>query len=53
MDEPCPSDDMVPEYPNIQDAQVIAYFLHVQATEPASNPVIPCGEGRREERGEG
>lgn len=29
--EPCPSDETVQKCPNIQDAQVVAYFLHVQA----------------------
>jgi hypothetical protein len=29
--EPQPSDAVVAEYPNVQDAQVVAYFLHVRA----------------------
>ena len=29
--EPCPSDDVVAACPNVQDAQVVAYFLHIRA----------------------
>jgi ubiquinone/menaquinone biosynthesis C-methylase UbiE len=32
--EPRPSDETVEQYPNIQDAQVVAYFLHVLARKP-------------------
>jgi ubiquinone/menaquinone biosynthesis C-methylase UbiE len=32
--EPRPDDDAVQEYPNIQDAQVVAYFLHIRARKP-------------------
>jgi ubiquinone/menaquinone biosynthesis C-methylase UbiE len=35
IQEPCPDDDTVQQHPNIQDAQVIAYFLHVRARKPA------------------
>jgi ubiquinone/menaquinone biosynthesis C-methylase UbiE len=31
IEEPCPSDETVRAYPNVQDAQVVAYFLHVRA----------------------
>ena len=33
--EPCPSDEAVRERPGLQDAQVVAYFLHVLARKPA------------------
>ncbi|MCJ7623909.1 MAG: class I SAM-dependent methyltransferase [Anaerolineaceae bacterium] len=32
--EPRPDDDVVQEHSNIQDAQVVAYFLHVRARKP-------------------
>lgn len=32
--EPRPSDEVVRAYPAIQDAQVVAYFLHVRARKP-------------------
>jgi 2-polyprenyl-3-methyl-5-hydroxy-6-metoxy-1,4-benzoquinol methylase len=31
IEEPRPSDQMVSERPDLQDAQVVAYFLHVRA----------------------
>ena len=34
LEEPHPSDEVVKECPNIQDAQVVAYFLHVRARVP-------------------
>jgi hypothetical protein len=34
VEEPCPSDETVRACPNIQDAQVIAYFLHIRARKP-------------------
>ena len=34
--EPCPSDEAVRERPGLQDAQVVAYFLHVRARKPAA-----------------
>ncbi len=36
--EPCPSDATVREHPNIQDAQVVAYFLHIRARKSADTP---------------
>jgi SAM-dependent methyltransferase len=36
--EPRPSDETVRRYPRLQDAQVIAYFLHVRARKPAGTP---------------
>ena len=36
--EPRPSDETVRRYPKLQDAQVIAYFLHLRARKPASRP---------------
>ncbi len=32
--EPCPSDEVARECPNVQDAQVVAYFLHLRARKP-------------------
>ena len=31
VNEPRPSDAVVLRYPNVQDAQIVAYFLHVRA----------------------
>lgn len=36
IEEPYPDDETVRQCPNIQDAQVIAYFLHVRVRKPAS-----------------
>jgi hypothetical protein len=33
--EPYPGDEAVRERPGLQDAQVVAYFLHVRARKPA------------------
>jgi ubiquinone/menaquinone biosynthesis C-methylase UbiE len=33
--EPWPSDEAVQERPGLQDAQIVAYFLHVRARKPA------------------
>ncbi len=33
--EPYPSDEAVREWPGLQDAQIVAYFLHVRARKPA------------------
>ena len=35
LGEPYPSDEDVGERPGLQDAQVVAYFLHVRARKPA------------------
>ena len=32
--EPRPTDEAVCEYPNVQDAQVVAYFLHLRMRKP-------------------
>ncbi|MFC2094861.1 class I SAM-dependent methyltransferase [Candidatus Bipolaricaulota bacterium] len=32
--EPMPSDEIVQRFPNLQDAQVVAYFLHVRVCKP-------------------
>ncbi|HET7269917.1 MAG TPA: hypothetical protein VFI90_02410 [Rubrobacter sp.] len=37
--EPCPTDEAVRERPNLQDAQVVEYFLHVRARKPAGTTV--------------
>ena len=34
IEEPRPSDQVVSERPDLQDAQVVAYFLHVRARKP-------------------
>lgn len=34
VEEPCPTDEVVRQCPDIQDAQVVAYFLHVRARKP-------------------
>ena len=34
VEEPCPSDETVRECPDMQDAQVVAYFLHIRARKP-------------------
>jgi hypothetical protein len=33
--EPWPSDEAVQERPGLQDAQIVAYFLHVRTRNPA------------------
>lgn len=33
--EPCPSDEALQERPGLQDAQIVAYFLHIRARKPA------------------
>jgi hypothetical protein len=33
--EPWASDEAVQERPGLQDAQIVAYFLHVRARKPA------------------
>ena len=38
IEEPRPSDETVARCPNIQDAQVVAYFLHIRARRP---PMLP------------
>jgi hypothetical protein len=34
VEEPRPTDETVRECPDVQDAQVVAYFLHVRARKP-------------------
>jgi ubiquinone/menaquinone biosynthesis C-methylase UbiE len=36
VNEPRPTDEVVRDCPKVQDAQVVAYFLHVRARKPAS-----------------
>jgi SAM-dependent methyltransferase len=36
--EPRPSNEIVRKYPNLQDAQAVAYFLHVRARKPKEGP---------------
>jgi ubiquinone/menaquinone biosynthesis C-methylase UbiE len=35
--EPCPSDETVRQHPNLQDAQVVSYFLHLRVRKPAED----------------
>lgn len=37
VEEPRPSDETVRKCPDMQDAQVVAYFLHVRARKPVAN----------------
>jgi hypothetical protein len=39
VEEPRPSDETVRECPDVQDAQVVAYFLHVRARKPPGGGV--------------
>lgn len=44
VEEPRPSDETVRECPGVQDAQVVAYFLHVRGRKPSqpnSGDIIP------------
>lgn len=41
VEEPRPSDETVRQCPDMQDAQVVAYFLHIRARRPLANQ---CGE---------
>ncbi|MEN6368786.1 MAG: class I SAM-dependent methyltransferase [Thermotogota bacterium] len=36
VEEPCPSDAVVERCPQVQDAQVVAYFLHIRVHKPAA-----------------
>ena len=36
VNEPCPGDETVRECPEVQDAQVVAYFLHMRVRKPES-----------------
>jgi ubiquinone/menaquinone biosynthesis C-methylase UbiE len=38
VEEPRPSDEVVEACPAIQDAQVVAYFLHIRARKPIQHP---------------
>ncbi len=37
MNEPRPSDETVQQHPNLQDSQIVAYFLHIRCRKPLSN----------------
>ena len=39
VEEPRPSDEIVRECPDIQDAQVVAYFLHMRVRKPRESIV--------------
>jgi SAM-dependent methyltransferase len=45
IEEPRPSDQTVRECPDIQDAQVVAYFLHIRARKPGRGTVSPRRPG--------
>jgi len=52
VEEPRPTDETVRECPDVQDAQVVAYFLHIRARKPMANrpmQTTPSGapDGRR------
>ncbi len=34
LNEPCPGDETVRKFPALQDAQVVAYFLHIRSRKP-------------------
>lgn len=40
LEEPCPSDAIVRACPAVQDAQIVAYFLHIRARKPAHATVF-------------
>ena len=42
VEEPRPNEETVRVCPDIQDAQVVAYFLHVRVRKPAA-PAPTCG----------
>lgn len=42
VEEPRPSAEAVRACPDVQDAQVVAYFLHVRVRKPAA-PALTCG----------
>jgi ubiquinone/menaquinone biosynthesis C-methylase UbiE len=48
MEEPRPSDDTVLACRDLQDAQVVAYFLHIRVRKPEPVPTSP---GKRGEQG--
>jgi len=47
IEEPRPSDETVRDCPDMQDAQIVAYFLHIRARKPEQsiaplrNPILP------------
>ena len=41
VEEPRPSDEAVSRFPNVQDAQVVAYFLQLRGRKPAREPAAP------------
>jgi len=43
VEEPRPSDQVVGERPDLQDAQVVAYFLHIRARKPKGQPGLAPG----------
>lgn len=47
VEEPRPTDEAVRACPDMQDAQVVAYFLHIRARKPASPPPVRRPPGGR------
>ncbi len=47
VEEPCPDDATVQRCPDLQDAQVVAYFLHLRARKPVAPPADPPGRAGR------
>jgi len=47
VEEPRPDDATVSRCPDLQDAQVVAYFLHIRARKPVARPVGASGAAGR------
>jgi ubiquinone/menaquinone biosynthesis C-methylase UbiE len=47
VEEPCPDDALVLACPNIQDAQIVAYFLHIRARKPRQSTMPPDSAANR------
>ncbi|OPZ23943.1 MAG: Ubiquinone biosynthesis O-methyltransferase [Lentisphaerae bacterium ADurb.BinA184] len=47
VEEPRPSDETVRKCPHVQDAQVVAYFLHVRARRPRADRCLNAAEAMR------
>lgn len=43
LGEPRPTDDTIAKVPGLQDAQVVAYFLHIRARKPRDASIVPVG----------
>jgi ubiquinone/menaquinone biosynthesis C-methylase UbiE len=47
VEEPYPGDALVLACPNIQDAQIVAYFLHIRARKPRQSTMPPDSAANR------